>query len=280
MGKRQGGHAQGHHVPCAEVLSMKNAFSNDRGFTLIEVIIAIFISSLIILGLFRLFSVSLWSYSTQEQLTDMTQNARFTIKEMGDVLMQAGADCSVARDTIIKPQGSVCSACTVKVNPRGGYFQITGPITPATYSLVVTNASSFNPVYAPLFFKAPFDTTVSVSIDTIDSVHQATNCIYFHPAAAFSKNDVVYSFVNNYYYLHGTDFCLNSDANVLAENIETLTLTFLDVNAAQTALWKNMMSVQLVVIARTSLPDARYKGYSDHRRRLRLTYNFRLKNKV
>ncbi len=245
---------------------------------MVEVLIALGISGILILGLTRLLAISQWTYSRQEQLTDLTQNTRFTIKEIGDALQQAGSNCSVARDTIVKPPGAVCSACSVKVNPQGGYFAVTSVIKPAQYYLVVSNVAAFDTIYSKQLFKAPADTTVTPKIYTIDSINTTTSRVWFHPSDTFSINDVVYPFVNNRYYLSGSSFCLNADT--VAENIDSLNITFLDANGAATAIWKNMKSVQLVVIGKTSLPDPLYKGYSDHRRRLRLSYNFRFKNKL
>jgi len=280
----------------------KNVFRGDnRGFTLIEIMIGLMVSSLLIIGLTRLYSTMLKSYSLQEQLTEMNQNAKFTIKEITDVLMQAGADCAAIntdtldKDTLIKPAAIPCRDFTIKVNPRGGLYTIQSRIpsagsmnTTGKCSLSVDNAAKFK--YATLLEKVPLQippTSRKIVIYTLDSVHTATNYVYFsHGMAAdsFCVNDAIFSCVNQRYNLNATALCMNGDT--ISENIDSLTIVFLDNNgsalslAATPTLWAKVWAIQLTVEAMTSLPDNRYTGYADHRRRLKLTYQFRLKNKV
>jgi prepilin-type N-terminal cleavage/methylation domain-containing protein len=271
--------------------------SQNTGFTLIEVLVAIAISGLIIIGLTRMLSTALFTYSLQDQLTEMNQNARFTIKELGDVFLQAGANCalintdSLDNDTIIKVS-STASRCTVtvKVNPRGGLYQI--PVqavlntTTARCSLSVNSSYSFR--YADKLGKVPNSSSSStrqVKNYTLDSVNTSTNKIFFHGGSStkdtFYVSDGVYSFTINKYYLKGDSLCLGNDSTVIAENIDSLNVTFLKNNGVTpTTQWKDMWSARITVRATTSLADPKYNEYSDHKHRLLLTYAFRLKNKV
>jgi prepilin-type N-terminal cleavage/methylation domain-containing protein len=269
--------------------------SQNTGFTLIEVLVAIAISGLIIIGLTRMLSTALFTYSLQDQLTEMNQNARFTIKELGDVILQAGANCalinndSLDNDTIIKVSSSA-SKCTVtvKVNPRGGLYQIPVQtiLNDARCSLSVSNGYSFR--YADKIGKLPNSSTSNirpVKIYTLDSVNVRSNRIYFHGGSStkdtFYVNDGVYSFTINKYYLKGDSLCLGNDTNVIAENIDSLKVTFLQNNGVTTTTqWKNIWSARITVRATTSLADPKYNEYSDHKHRILLTYAFRLKNKV
>jgi len=276
---------------------MEKNKSQYTGFTLVEVLVAIAISGLIIIGLTRLFSTAINSYSLQDQLTEMNQNARFTIKELSDVIQQAGANCALINtdtlnnDTIIKVS-STASRCTVtvKVNPRGGLYQI--PIqtvlntTTARCSLSVNNGYSFR--YADKLGKVPNSSSSStrqVKIYTLDSVNTSTNKIFFHGGSSttdtFYVSDGVYSFNINKYYLKGDSLCMGNDTNVIAENIDSLKITFLQNNGVtSTTQWNSMWSARITVRATTSLADMKYNEYSDHKHRLLLTYAFRLKNKV
>jgi prepilin-type N-terminal cleavage/methylation domain-containing protein len=102
-----------------------------NGFTIVELLVAITISGLAFILLTKLLSISLNSYNLQEQLADMNQNARYTINEVSNVLMQAGSDLQVIsidtidRDTIIIPEDNKaeCSGFSIKINPRGGFYQ-------------------------------------------------------------------------------------------------------------------------------------------------------------
>jgi|GEM_PF-1112770 Tfp pilus assembly protein PilW len=272
---------------------MKKTIFNKTGFTLLEIIIGVGISAILILGLTRLFSVTLNSYSLQEQLTEMNQNAKFAIKELSDVLMQAGADCGLVtnmlvKDTIIKAASAPCNSFTIKVNPRGGLYTISKDTTLNTLSacsLKVDNAYSFRladnigHLSSINHYAAPFKT---YALNGIDSTNNKL-CISGGLAVdSFFAGDGLYSFSSQRYYLNGTNLCLNTDDNVMAENIDSLKITFMDSTGTFTTSWSLMKSVGLVVESTTSLPDNRYSNppWNDHRRRLKLTYQFRLKNKV
>jgi prepilin-type N-terminal cleavage/methylation domain-containing protein len=267
--------------------NIDNMLKSTNGFSLIEVIVAISISSLILIFLTRLFSVSLNSYNLQEQLADMNQNAKFTIKEISDILMQAGADLQLIdsdtldKDTIIFPDGSSlpCSGFKIKINPRGGLFQIPQTISPAVCSIQVDNASAFR--LANKLQKLPGPNSVlPVKIYSLTRYDSLTNFVVFNPADTFTEADAIVSFVYSHYYLSGTNLCLDNDSNIIAENIDTLEITFLDIDGAPTMNWKNMRSVKLNVCARTSIPDRKYTGHPDHYRRITLHHEFRLRNKA
>jgi prepilin-type N-terminal cleavage/methylation domain-containing protein len=278
---------------------MKKSLTNRPGFTLLEVLIALGISSILILGLTRLFSVTLNSYSLQDQLTEMNQNAKFVMQEVSDVLMQAGADCAAInsdttdRDTILKPDSIPCHGFTIKVNPRGGLFIIPSLCTLSTSvkcSLAVDDASKFS--HAKILEKIPYLTspaTDSISFYTLDTFDVNSNYIYFHatpggPKDIFYDNDAVCSIARNHYWLNGTMLCLNNDT--MAENIDSMSILFYNSAGTQLTLsttptlWAKVWSIKINVESKTSLADNRYTGYPDHCRRLKLTYQFRLKNKV
>jgi prepilin-type N-terminal cleavage/methylation domain-containing protein len=258
-----------------------------QGFTLVELLVAIAISSLALIMLTRLFSVSLHSYNAQEQLTDMNQNARYTVRELSDILMQAGADLQLVnldtldRDTIIVPDGggAECSGFIIKINPRGGICQIPAPITTKVCSLEVKDARAFD--HADSIQRVPaLGSTMPLSYYALLRLNTTQNFIVFSPADSFKRDDAVCSFVKRHYYLSGTNLCFDNDTNVIAENIDSLSILFLDRNGSPTAEWAKMRSVKLLVRVKTGLPDRRYNEYADHCRRVTLTYEFRLRNKV
>ena len=277
---------------------MKKPFLKNPGFTLIEVMIGLGVSAILVLGLTRLFSATLNSYSLQEQLTEMNQNAKFAIKEISDVLMQAGADCELVTDTLEKDNiiqidttaPSPCDSFVIKVNPRGGLFIVPQPCTlntsVASCSLQVDKAKAF--LFAnklgkiPESNSAPTHSIKTYSLLGVDTVKNKIIITGGIPKDTFRVGDGLYSFNSQSYYLLGTNLCLNSDTNVMAENIDSLKITFMDSTGATTKKWGFMKSVKLIVEATTSLPDNRYSNppWNDHRRRLKLTYQFSLKNKV
>jgi hypothetical protein len=117
----------------------------------------------------------------------------------------------------------------------------------------------------------------------LNSVNQESNMIYISGGATkdtFYADDAIYSFSCNRYYLSGTNFCLNNDTNVLAENIDSLKISFFTLGGTSTTNWQVMRSVRFVVESTTSASDSRYNGYPDHKRRIKLVNEFRLRNKV
>lgn len=257
------------------------------GFTLIEVIVAIGISAIALITLTRLFSASLSSYNLQEQLTEMNQNARYTIRELGDVLMEAGANLQIVnlgtedKDTIIRPDDdeAECSGFTIKVNPRGGLFQIPKDIDDPISKIYVDDANRFT--HARMMQLIPaLGSDDPPRFYTIVQVDTDNHFIEFDPGDTFKKNEAICSYVENHYYLNGTDLCIDNNNNVIAENIDSLSIVFLDRDGNPNGEWKAMRSVRLLVRAKTSKPDHRYTEYPDHCRRITLTYEFRLRNKV
>src|SRR5512136_1126033 len=84
------------HSGISSVQSADNsatATNPNGGFTLLEVMIALGVASLVLLGLMRFYSTMLKSYSLQDQLTEMNQNGKYVVKELSEILSQAGADC-------------------------------------------------------------------------------------------------------------------------------------------------------------------------------------------
>jgi hypothetical protein len=268
-----------------------NPEQNDTqsGLSIVELLIGIAISGLALVLLSRLLSVSLNAYNLQEQIADMNQNARYTLNELSDVIMQAGSNLQVMdadsldRDTIIVPDGgkSKCSGFTIKFNPRGGFYQFpqkAGSPTPIC-SIYVESARDF--LYATKLQRIPNNgTSRGLKFYKIVSLDTVSNFIVFSPADSFMRGDAVCSFDKNRYYLNNTNLCLNTDDNVISENIDSLSIEFMDKDYKPTAQWSKIMTTKIVVRARTALPDKNYKGYKDHFHRVKLQYEFRLRNKL
>jgi prepilin-type N-terminal cleavage/methylation domain-containing protein len=277
---------------------MKPPFSRGTapGFTLVELLIALAVSGILILVLTKFYSLTLRSYTLQEQITEMNQNAKFVMKEVSEVLQQAGADClatgnsATDRDTIVKLTGSgpAYNEFTIKVNPRGGIATIDSLLainTASPCTIRVDDASVFT--HANKLGRIPKAGAVDSVVKIYDllEANSATNKIIISGGKAkdtFAVSDAIYSFVNYRYYLSGTNLCLNSDTVVLAENIDLFRIVFYNLDGDSTLTsappWKTMRAASLQVEATTSGTDPKYPG--DHRRRLKLFNQFRLKNKV
>jgi prepilin-type N-terminal cleavage/methylation domain-containing protein len=68
----------------------QNFFKNAKGVTLIELLIALVISAILTAGIYRVFIHQQRSFTTQEQVADMQQNARVAINRMMREIRMAG----------------------------------------------------------------------------------------------------------------------------------------------------------------------------------------------
>jgi len=69
---------------------MDTILKKEKGFTLIEMLIALVISTLLIAGLYRTFISQQKTYTVQEQVVDMQQNVRAAINRMMTEIRMAG----------------------------------------------------------------------------------------------------------------------------------------------------------------------------------------------
>jgi prepilin-type N-terminal cleavage/methylation domain-containing protein len=263
----------------------------QRGFTLVEVLIAIFIGTLAVLGVYRLFSSSLRSYNLQEQLTGMYQNSTYTIKKMSELLMQAGADLPAKNYTVIYATSAHPDSFSMKVNPNGAKFTFNSDlinndkiIIPdasafvACDSIVRDSADTFSTIGHMLVYKIDRVKTPSGVDDTVILLAGSNGKFY--------AGTTIYGFNTVSYYLRGTQICYkdtmpdNADT-LLADNIDSLRIIYNDKTHSPTTSWATMFSAYIYIRARTSQPDPRYKcpGFNDGYRRLPMTTEVKFRNK-
>jgi prepilin-type N-terminal cleavage/methylation domain-containing protein len=253
---------------------------NRRGLTLVEVLISIFIGSLAVLGVVRLFSSSLRAYNLQEQLTGMYQNGTYTIKKISEVLMQAGVDLPQYNFAVLHVSSARPDSFSIRLNPTG-----------AVYVLPVTFMDSSNihvPDSTSVAFK-PCSLMVrdSLSIDSLLSKYSITSVdtgllptIHINSAGNFFLGSTIYGYNAIAYYKKGNVICSNTDT--LAENIDSFCVIFYDrSHTATTTTWDSMFTASIYVRTRTSQPDPQYKcpGFNDGYRRLPMSTEVRFRNK-
>jgi prepilin-type N-terminal cleavage/methylation domain-containing protein len=249
------------------------------GFSLLELIITIAAGSLVILGVYRLLISSLWSYNLQEQMTDMYQNATYTIKRIGDALAQVGLDLPEKYFNVVYVSASPTSSVLMKVNKKGGKWVCLKDTT--TDKIVVYPDSvglTFVGADSVVVDTGGWKTSVKI---TNVKTGLAADTIVLGTSTLFKTYNVVYRCDTARYFINGTNFCVDTATNIQAENIDSLSMTFRDASNSPTTSWTSMVSVQIYVRARTSAPDPRYRDpvYSDGYHRLALTMNLRLRNK-
>jgi hypothetical protein len=250
-----------------------------HGLTMVELLITMAAGVLVILGVYRLLTQSLWSYNLQEQMTDMYQNATYTIKRLSEVLEQAGADLPTLYYPVILTASSTSNNISMRVNPQGGKWTFpsdticsTVQVSPDSIGKAFLGADSLLVDTGGWASSLKINSVVTgLPIDTI-ILGVSTN---------FHRFNVAFCATTHQYFLSGTNFCIDSAANVQAENIETLAMTFFDSTHAATTDWGSMSSCSLYVCARTASADPNYKcpGFGDGYHRLALNMNLRFRNR-
>jgi prepilin-type N-terminal cleavage/methylation domain-containing protein len=263
----------------AENVTMTGLSKNDEsGFTLVELLITLVAGSIVVLGVFRLLNSSLWSYSLQEQMTDMYQNATYTSKRISEELAQAGADLPDTGYNVISIASK--SDFTLRVNKRGARQKIAASISSSVK--IPVDSGGFFLGCDSIVVDTGEGPAVTRKIDSV-KVTSTPDTVYIPSSTTISlkAKDIVYGASNERFYLNNKDFCVNSNDMVLAENISVANTVFFDNNHVQTTNWDKMVSCSLYVCALTASKDPKYKHpiFSDGFRRLPLTINFRLRNR-
>jgi hypothetical protein len=238
---------------------------------------------LVLAGSFRILQTVVNGYRIQQLLTDMHQTAQFAIGQVTERLAEAGSGLS-SRDTALSVAGP--STFSVLVNPRGSMHVFTAADT-ARPAVSVGRGRDF--WQADSVRWTPADTalpTVVVRIDPVDigAFRRGVDTLgdsvrllgYPHN---FRPGDALAPYRSEKYYLSVGNLCLNTDDNVLAENVDSFTVQFFDDDSTQTDSWKQMSWARCRLTVRSNRPDPSYRGTDDGYRRVSLGLDFRLRNR-
>ena len=129
---------------------------SELGVTLIELMVAISISGIVIIGLFRFFTSVFNSYLAQEESSTAHHDAHFAITRLTDILMDAGGDLPGDRMTVITTAGTEHNDFTILTNPRNALHEFQFGFSGAR--IPVQNARGF--IGAGRIKKVPADTTI------------------------------------------------------------------------------------------------------------------------
>lgn len=239
-----------------------------RGFTLVEVLVALAASGILISALAMFFKGFNRSFNTQEQVSDRDLNAHYAVKRLSEALMGAGANLPAKDWEVVSlPEGNPGPHLKLSVNPRGGVQYVSSlavgvnevPIddpkgfAKAAYILIDPQDDNVNP------YKVAIDASYN-SAGFVDGIKAAT------PSAVRLASGVTLQVGDMFYALDEEDYRLQ-DGNlmlgdmVLAENFQDLKLTFMTADQVPTGQWSAMRSARVDVTAKTRVPDP---GYADN----------------
>jgi Tfp pilus assembly protein PilW len=252
---------------------------NPGGMTIIELLLTIIAGSIVILGVYRLLGSSMWSYNLQNQMTDMYQNATYAIGKLNESLAQVGANLPEQYYTVVLVNSG--SDVTVRTNKTNAKFVVVNsatfttkiPVAPDSIGKAFVGADSMVVDTEGWYRSAKIDSVkTGLSVDTV-VVHVAIPTL--------NAGNIVYASSTVHYFVSNGNFCIDSAANVQAENIDSMCITFRDTSYNATTNWNNMAFASLYVRARTASPDPKYKcpGFGDGYHRLALTMDLRLRNR-
>jgi prepilin-type N-terminal cleavage/methylation domain-containing protein len=265
-------------------LNMNIRLKEDKGVTLIELLIALVISGVLIAALYRTFIGQQKTYTVQEQVADMQQNVRVAISRMmreirmagfGTVKMVLPVQFIVSGNNrtfpnVINPDNPSVGSLTV-VSAIGGPATITG--IPSQKKITVSRLTDDQGDRLFDTGNRKYISIGGVESNTITDIQGNTitlnsNLVHNHPTGTpvFPIRAISYQVVID----DDGNPRLKRDENLgggrqpFADNIESFQFRNPD---GSVPLNPNSMSLQVSVTARTNMADPDYKGEDGFRRR-------------
>lgn len=254
-----------------------------------ELIVAISLSSVVLVGIFRIFNSNNKSYNLQEQINEMHQNAQYAIKRLSEELMQAGADLPDTNYTYLFTKSTVKDSIALMVNKRGAK-QVCAYAVPSSRTIPIDNAIPFIGA-EKLIRMVPTRAVTTYLIDKtystghfvkgIDTTSE-TDSIRLTTAAFLLAGDIVFATEAVSFFKDSTYLCMNSANNHLAENIDSLAIVLLDISNNPTTTFRLVRAAHIYVRSRTAHPDIAYHHpvFGDGYRRVDFSMDVRLRNKI
>ncbi len=253
-----------------------------NGVTLIELLIALVLSSIVTAALFQAFIGQQKMYAVQDQVVDMQQNIRIAMGQMTREIRMAGYGGNILSvfgningfTNIITPASDAITIIfadevgTLKENAAKGAHQ-----------LKVTNARIFNAD------KKKYLCLDGLHNYSVQSVEEDTVTLPAPLAEDHPIHQPVYlvKAISYYIGLSGGKPILRRNENTggggqpLAENIESLEFSYFDAKGDATANPPDIRLVKVTVAAKTNMSDPEYKGGDGYRRR-KLSSNIKIRN--
>jgi prepilin-type N-terminal cleavage/methylation domain-containing protein len=281
---------------------------NRKGVTLIELMIALVISTTIVAAIYRIFLTQQSAYTVQDDVVDMQQSVRVAVNEMMREIRMAGFGNVQSRlpvtingtayNNVINPDTPTAGALTF-VAGLGGAATLTGfnPPNRITVSSLVSSSGStlFDTVdrrYISIAGSECFVITgiagntltlggnVSTAFKTDPNEPDPTKNVTA-PVSVYAVRAITYVVLPN---ASGAPVLRRNEnlggGNVsLADDIENVAFQYLDANGNPTATPPDVRTVRVTVTARTKSEDPKLKaGAADGYRRRQVASNILLRN--
>jgi prepilin-type N-terminal cleavage/methylation domain-containing protein len=269
----------------------------DKGVTLIELLIALVISAIIVAGLYRTFVYQQKSYAVQEQVADMQQNVRVAINRMMREIRMAGFG---GVDQVLGLVNGV-NGFTQAITPGADTITIVGGFKqirrdngdPITVDSVSGNTVTLDYTPDAEEFKTPAKRFISIGgveshkfeIDgKVLTLNSTLRVKHLKGTPIFKVQAITYQVLKEI--KDGKDtFTLKRNENTgggfqpLAENIESLQFEYFDASGNPTVTPADVRMVQVTLTARTDLEDRELKKvWTDGFRRRVISSNIQIRN--
>lgn len=259
---------------------MQISKKTSKGVTLIELMIALVMSSILIAALYRVFIGQQKTYVVQEQVIDMQQNVRVALNRMISEIRMAGFGC--VGDVLGLTGGvngftQVITPGSNRITIVGGFKQIRRENgTPILIASVSGNQITLN--YATDEFDRAAHRFISIGGVESSTVLQrdvrvltlSNNLKWNHPAGTpiFKIQAVTYTTgVSDGKIVLQRNENTGGGPQPLAENIENIQLEYFDANGNPTANPANIRMARVTATARTDRSDPDFKTGDGYRRR-------------
>jgi prepilin-type N-terminal cleavage/methylation domain-containing protein len=257
----------------------------DRGVTLVELMIALMMSSILIAALYRTFIGQQKTYTVQEQVADMQQNVRASIHRMMSEIRMAGFGNV---NNTLGLSGGV-NGFTQVITPNnntltivGGFKQIKrdngDPILINSVGKDPTGKNTLTLNYATDNFEGAKHHFISIGGLESNTVASRSGSVLtlnlpltLIPRAGtpiFKVQAITYTLgLSDGKKVLQRNENTGGGAFAVAENIENVQFEYFDANGNPTGSPSNIRMLKVTVTARTDMPDPEFAGGDGYRRR-------------
>lgn len=252
-------------------------FKEKNGLTLIELLMALVLSSILIAAFYQIFIRQQKTYSVQDQVADIQQNLRVAIDQMTREIRMAGYGGNLLAifgaingyTHIITPGAN---SITILLADQVGVLKQNAP--KGSNQIKATNANLFN-TDKKKYLCLNGQNNYSVQGVASDTLTLTTSLMEDHLA-----NEPVYIVKAITYSLgiSGGKTVLRRNENTgggaqpLAENMESLQFNYFDASGNITSNPPDIRMIRITATSKTNRSDPAYRGEDGYRRRTLSTY--------
>ena len=275
---------------------MKKIFRKQNGVSLIELLVALVISTVLIAAIYRTFIGQQKTYMVQEQIVDIQQNVRFAVSSMmkeikmagfGNIAMilPGGLNINGTNYTnIVNPDTPAANALTILSGANtGSTLTIEGGVNQSQIVVSTLTDTQGNQLFDTNSKKyisiGGVESNIISSIDSGTKTLTLTNPLTFKHIVGtpvFTIRALTYQVVVE----NGIPVLMRDDGGgnqPEADSIETLQFQYLDADGNVTATPANIRIIRVSLTARTNIQDSDYKDGGGYRRR-QIASNIHLRN--